>query len=335
MQTVTMKGRKQERTTEIIPIVTAPHVIERLDGPISKSQKEKIEDLIEAEVDVITYDLEEQYQRQFAEARAQEAVIDQHLHESETRLQNAQEALRVAETTPGSFIRALLYWCGAFFAAVCEYYITNVTLPQALDVERTSLLGIALSLGPVVAFIALEKPLELLQQSSWRKTYIAFLWGVLVPACLITVALLAAARHEVARVVQALLQGQEHIMFDDQALNRAILALSLLLAIAGALFLVWAHQHGGLWLRYRKVLFRVRRAQKQRNVYLLQKSQQTAEVEVCRRRASEHRPALIAENFRKQCVAALEKVRVVEPTSTQRLEEVLGLAMSRATAVLN
>jgi hypothetical protein len=283
---------------------------------------------------VIAYDLTEQYRREYEQAVTKEQEISQQHEESNAHYKEAQTELHVAQMSPGSLIRSLLYWFGAFAAAVCEFYITNVTLPMALDIERASLLGIALSLGPVVAFVFVEKPLEYLQQSAWRKVYIAFLWLVLI-AHLGMALLIADAREEIAHVLQQLMHGKPDITFDDAALNRAILAVSVLLVIDGACFLLWAQQYGHPWLRYRKALAKVRRTRKRRDARLAEKTQQTAEVAVRQARMHDNRPALIAENFKQQCLVALERLTLVEPTSTEKVEGVLGLVVNRSTAAMN
>ena len=334
MRTYTTERLKQE--VEGVPLITASAVIKRLPEAITKPLQTQVHGLVDTEAAIIANDLTTQYRQEYETAVAQESEIAQKIEEHEALCEDAQVELQAARATPGSCIRSVIYWICAVCAALCEYYVTNVTLPMALDVDRNSLLGIALSLGPVVAFIFVEKPLEYLQKSAWRKTYQTFLWVVL-GANLATVVLIAQARHEVARVVQQLLRGESHIAFDDLALNRAILALSLVLVIDGAIFLLDALKYGRLWVQYRKVIAKVSRLEARRSALRADKTRHAAVVAASKERMSGKRPELIAQHFKQQCLVAMEHVKVVEPTSVQKVEEALGLTlgMSMASAAMN
>jgi hypothetical protein len=236
----------QKRDSESIPLLTFHQLVKKLKGPITRLQKTGIIGLIDTEAPIVAYDVAKQYSREFEEAAAKARQIERKLEDAEMSRAEAQADLPTAQANRGSVIRAAIYWFCAFVVAACEYFITNVTLPMALDVNRESLLGIALSFGPTVAFVFVELPLEALQQSSWRKTYKAFLWLVLL-GHLGAVALLGLAREEVMHVMQQLNGGQADITFTGVALNRAIVTIGVLLVIDGALFLLHAMQHGQRW----------------------------------------------------------------------------------------
>jgi hypothetical protein len=326
----------EQRGAASIPLLTFHQLIKKLKGPITRSQRTGIIGLIDTEAPIIAYDVAKQYSREFEEAAAKACEIDRKLENTETLRTAAQADLPTAEADRGSVIRAAIYWCCAFAVAACEYFITNVTLPMALDVDRESLLGVALSLGPTVAFVFVELPLEALQQSSWRKTYKAFLWLVLL-GHLGAVALLGLAREEVMHVVRQLNHGQADITFEGVALNRAIVTIGVLLVIDGALFLLHATQHGQRWRRYRRALSRARKLEKRWQALLAEQTAHAPVVALTRQLMSEQRPDLIAQHFKQQCLVDLDTVEVVEPTSVQKIERALGLALdaSPAKAVMN
>jgi hypothetical protein len=322
-----------KRQKEIVPWPSALTVITKQKKPITRAMKAQIEQLIAADTAVLVHEVAAHDRQAHAEAVAHAGNVTQQLQETESSYQEAQAELQVARTSPWSLFGVLLFGFCASAVALCEFYITNATLPLALDIVRTSLLGIALSIGPTAAFVFVEKPLEHLQQSTWRKTYIALLWLVLV-GTLVMVWFLTKVRHEIARVVQEMAQGKQHIVFNDLALSHAILTMSLLLIIVGAFFLLWARQCGRPWLRYRKARVQVRRLHKRRNALHTRKTKHTVEVATCQTRLDGNRAQLVAEHFTQQCRVALAKLTVEEPTSTQQVESMLGLAL-HSTAAMN
>jgi hypothetical protein len=326
----TTRPRRPHKT---ITLPSAHTVLTRQKGPITTALQTQLEQLIDADAARLVHDLAARDQQAHTEAIARAEHVTQQLHETTTAYNTAQAEYQAARTSPWSLFSTLLFGSGACAAALCEYYITNTTLPSVLEVARTSLLGIAVSLGPTVAFLFVEKPLEHLQQSTWHKTYITFLWLVLA-ATLAMVWALADVRHEIIRIGLALVQGKTNLTFNDTVLNHAILAVSLLLVLDGAFFLLWARQSGRPWLRYRRARARVRRLQKRCNALHQRQTRYTAEVAACRAHLDNNRAALLATHFTQQCRVALARLTVADPTSAQQVEYRLGLQF-RPTVTMN
>ncbi len=317
-----------ERPPRGAPLLDALTVITQQQGPITMAEKARLEHLIAADVEVLTCDLTHQHRRASEKAAAHKEALQQRLETTRAQAQQAAEDEQTARAVPRSLFKAILFGLCASVAALGEFYLTNATLPSALDVPRTSLLGIALSLGPTAAFIFMERPLEHLQQSAWRKTYVAFLWLVLA-ANVLTVYLLADVRHEIARVTRDLLQGKPDIVFHELVLHHAMLAVSIILAINGALFLLWAPQYGRPWLHWRQARRQGRRFQKQLVALLKQQAHWTAEAATQQAQLDHNRPALVARHYKELCHLKLARLQVKDRTSMETVEDYVGLHAAR------
>ncbi len=323
-----------DRKTDSVPIISSLDAIKNLGGSITSGMKAVIRELIESEACLVAYDVARRFQREHREALAKYAEIIHKINDTEARLTDAGKALESALAAPGSLIISVIYWVCSACALICEFFLTNSTLPFALDLDPNSYQGLALSLAPAVAFIIVEQPIERLAESAWRKSYMCFLMLLLV-ANICTAGLVAMARHEVARWLQAVAMGEENIAFDDAALNRAILAISLVLVLDGALFLYGARREGSRWWKCWTARNKVAELRSRANQLRAEEASQLAVVESCQTQVQENQPELIARDFKKAMEVELEKLELVRPTSQEIVENAMGLGKAEFTSYVN
>jgi hypothetical protein len=84
---------------------------------------------------------------------------------------------------------------------------------------------------------------------------------------------------------------------------------------------------------YRKARAQVRRLRKQVQRLHNRKTQHTADVAGYQAHFDGNRSQLVAAHFNQQCRVALAKLSVEEPTSTQQVEDMLGLALRSAASM--
>lgn len=193
----------------------------------------------------------------------EQAIAREHAKatEEEQRATNVLEAARSASarlrqaldgSCGASLWRACLYLFpfGICFAA--EFALSWVTLPFVLNVRRSSPIGVALGLAPATALLVLEvvfarliedpwQKLRRAAQSRWPRAGAAVLMAVFLLALgaanVYTVYYLAEAREEISRVHHALLQDAEAAQtLDREVVRRAIILVSLVVTVDGALF---------------------------------------------------------------------------------------------------
>jgi hypothetical protein len=313
-----------QQTTQIIPLPTSTEVIKNLGPTVSADLRQAVIQHIENEARVIADDLRTQYRRAHLKAAAKAGNLQLQLTQAVAAHKSAEEELATIAGTARSLTLSVIFWLGSASACLCEFFLTNTTLPFALSIASDSLMGIALSLAPAVAFVVVEGPIEKLLHSSSKKTCAAF-WILVAVANLLTAGFIAGARHDIADWTRQVMAGVEGAVFAGTALNLAILSISLVLVLDGALFLLGAREHGGRWLRHSTAQRTVAQLRTRILKLDVEKEQDATEAELFRQQMEGNRPELVAQSFVQAMLVELAKVAEARPSSLQSVEARLGL----------
>ena len=262
--------KRCELSIERIELATASSMIEATQCPVGAGLRAAMDMVIETECGQIARSVAE---RDFEELRCAEIADER----AGTRLQEARTALTSAESaadaasTEANWVKALIWsLCGtACFAA--EFVLTWHALSFLLNVERGSVLGVLLGLAPPSGLAVLEIFLARLFEDPWERLRasggsarravagiaMAVLLVTLAAVNVITVLSLAKAREEAGKAARALsnVNSDAEAAVDQHALDRAVLWVSLVVTVDGAIFLLLSLREAAQ-VRARKALKR-------------------------------------------------------------------------------
>ncbi len=192
------------------------------------------------------------------------------LEDGETVLVNAEQRLQTG-SSGDSWVKVLLWSACTLACFSAEFVLTWTALCFVLDVPRMTVLGILLGLAPPCGLAVLEVSLARLFEEPWQSLRsapgsrrrlganlaMAVLLGLLSVGNGATLIHLAKAREEAIKI-QRDLGSQEDTpaepqKYDQAAIDRAILWISVCVCVDGSVFLLLALAEG-LRLRDRKRL---------------------------------------------------------------------------------
>ena len=342
--TETKKSNWITYTEERVPIRSAMALIESISVLPSDTGRRRLEHLIEQESQALTAAYCEREYAELHEATAGRDQARARAEQTAADLVEAESAKRRTEEDPDpGWVRTLICALCALACFAAEFALTWQALTFVLNVPKHSTLGVLLGLAPPSALAVLElillrmieRPWQRLRHaagmSTWRRmaaagTMLLFLtalgWGNLY-----TVMLLAEAREEAAKAQYNLMRedNQEVVEVDRDAINRAILAVSVCVTLDGALFLLLAFEEGNAFRdrrRARRVFRLARSSYDAATKALLEGEAKLSTVQVSMQ-SLEAGAQVLAERFRHQCLFELEQrqQRLRCDTPTEQLVE--------------
>jgi hypothetical protein len=293
-----------KRSTEIvqrtIPLQGSQDMIRSVTWPFSQEARQYFSVTVEAEAQEygliqIRESLESLVKAQAVEA-ASKAIFD----DTNAHLTNAEHELQ--KIKPGRWSKATLFDLSAFACFIAEFAFTFVTLPFLLNVAPGSFLGVMLAAAPTTAMIVLDVVIARLFENPWqaiqemkstsrlrRVLFIGLMAGwltVLAVANLYVVVLLADAREEASLIYQRLTDPEAEITnengYDRQIVKKAILAVSVLVTLDGALLLLLGLNETRQCYQFSKARVTVVSLRVKRQVLQQQLLYKEAQVKVCR-----------------------------------------------------
>lgn len=244
--------------TERIELRSASSLVDNARYPLT----EDVHTALLKALDVETGQIERSVRAQeFARLLAAESAEELARHRvEETRKAVAEAEEDKAHQSGGSWVKTMLWaLCGvACFAA--EFALTWTALCFVLNVQRYSVLGVLLGLAPPSGLAVLEVVLARLFEEPWQRVRSAaassrgwvvnITMGVLLVALAagngLTILHLAKAREEAGKAARTLadVRANSAAEIDQKAIDRAVLSVSLLVSIDGALFLLLSLAEG-------------------------------------------------------------------------------------------
>lgn len=302
-----------------------PDIISQQDMPMIPHCKELALEAVETDSRAAAARFSDGLVRDLTETGVQRDQTKSKLEHQRTAQKEAEEKMKQAG--PGRLILATLFVLCAVSCFVAEFELTWVTLPFILNITPTSFLGLMLGIAPATALIILDVVLDRLIEGPWQTIREAlkasttrrvgaiaimalFLLGLGV-ANIHTVILLAQAREEVARFRHELNAEDETAepTLDRASIDRAILAVSVVVTLDGALFFLLGTRG------FRRAFDRRRcvRNLKRQNSEVTSLEAKLSETEA-RFSELEHvmnqleeRKSLVAEQYRKRTLLNIEK----------------------------
>ena len=283
--------------------------------------------------------------QEFARVLAAEGAEELALNRLQEARQAFVEADQAAKAHParGSWVKAVIWTiCGtACFAA--EFVLTWTALCFVLNVERFSILGVLLGLAPPSGLAVLEVVLARLFEEPWQRVRAAaasprgllvhITMGVLLMALAagngLTILHLAKAREEAGKATRALADTHSTapVQIDQEAIDRAVLSVSLLVSIDGALFLLLSLAEGA---RLRTRIRIDREVKRSRNEFLRVEGElASAQSATGRARESwktvDEKARLCADRYRTQCI-----YRMAEKTAASQMSRPIEELVDRS-----
>lgn len=250
-------------STEQINLSAAAVLIGAAKLPFSNESNGAILEILDAECSQVARSVSEKAYSELHSAETAAELTGKRLQESEMALAKAEDR---AGTAPrgGSWIKVLIWsLCGlACFAA--EFVLTWTALCFVLDVPRMTVLGVLLGLAPPCGLAVLELFLARLFEEPWQRLRsipasprhlgtnlaMAALLAGLALGNGVTIVHLAKAREEAIKIQHDVLDEQTDqaapVKFDQGAIDRAVLWISVCVCVDGSLFLLLALAQGAL-----------------------------------------------------------------------------------------
>lgn len=332
--------------------------IRKVQAPVSQSMEQRLRNLIEASVAMVTSLNLQQWFERLQQAIAKRQFAEARLDETGNRLREAREELRDLE--PARLLKFMVCTTCWLVCSAGEFAITWSTLPFVLNIPEDSALGIAIS-AVVVAMLtviewviarALEEPYQMTRNSVGTMTrghrgvtmgLMAAFLALLLAGNLYTVRVLASAREESVKLRQNLEQQNSEglLEIDQQVIDRAITAVSIAVVIDGSiLFLVMIADLKNLDRRLRATLRAAthgRRLPGRERAFLEARAAEAAQQRVWDDR--EVRIAAVQAEFRERCLFELQTARErtqpgpPAPSTEQLVDRTLSRGMARPAMV--
>jgi hypothetical protein len=255
---------KSERLyqSEIVELRSVLNLVDTLPAPLTAATREHLEEALELEARQVERAFRQRTLEEVETAGAEFATARREAAECDGRLSEWTARLAVCEQSPhGGWLRTAVFALCAIACFAAEFALTWETLPFLLDVRKYSWLGVALGLAPTTALLILdvvlarllEEPWQRLAQpgaqSPWQRRAVRTLMALFLVGVawgnVQTVLYLAEAREEAAK--QKAVDGiaaLKPVEVDTGAILRAILAVSLVVTVDGAMFFLLGLQDG-------------------------------------------------------------------------------------------
>jgi hypothetical protein len=244
--------REKPGEGEQVPISYARDLIATIQSPLSEGELREIVSMINQESEQIAQACRQEYREKLEEVKAAEKEARSIMEQHRPKLIEAEQELRLKQTEPGNWIKAAVFIECFIACFIVEFVLTWYTLPFILSVRQFSFVGVMLAIAPTTALVILDIVLARLIEEPWQRAQAAgssrqrtaswLAMGAFLLALgamnIYTVSMLAEAREESMKAKRNLerLTGEGEIVVDTEALNRAVLAVSICVAIDGALF---------------------------------------------------------------------------------------------------
>ncbi len=246
---------------EQIELGSAASLIAAAKVPFSDETRSAVLEVLEAECGQVARSVAETKYSELHLAESAAAHLKKRLEAAEAALAEAEERLRRLPES-GSWVKVFIWSLCSLACFSAEFVLTWTSLCFVLDVPKVSVLGVLLGLAPPCGLAVLEVFLARIFEEPWQRLRKAPLSGrrfwsnVSMAALLLSLALgngltivhLAKAREEAIKI-QRNVQSQEDdpatpVKFDQAAIDRAVLWISLCVCVDGSLFLLLALAQG-------------------------------------------------------------------------------------------
>lgn len=307
-------------STAQIELDSAASLIADAKVPFSNETRSAVLEVMEAECGQIARSVTE---RAYSDLKSAETGADL----ARKRLDAGEAALTEAEkqvgTSPanGSWVKVFIWsLCGlACFAA--EFVLTWTSLCFVLDVPKMSVLGVLLGLAPpsglavLEVFLArlFEEPWQRLQASPatgrrfWTNVAMTSLLASLAAGNALTIVHLAKAREEAIKIQRALLSEEDApatpVKFDQAAIDRAIVWISVFVSVDGSVFLLLGLAQGARLGERRRVSVALNTRRVKRDRLEADLAASSTKVKNCAEgwRTATQEAALAADRYRAHC----------------------------------
>jgi hypothetical protein len=342
---VTVTKTELSHFAERYEIAGSPALIRAARYPLGPSGRQALLANIEAECGQIE---QSSRRRDYAALREGESHASLCAERLEAARAASSRAEAAAASAAGSLLKTVIWAACSVACFAAEFVLTWHALCFVLNVPRYSLLGVLLGLAPPSGLAVIEVFLSRLFEEPWRalgpassrtrrwavKGAMALLLAAVAAGNALTVLHLAKAREESSRAERVLnVDGAETAApIDNGAIDRAVLWVSLLVTVDGAIFLLLALREGASALsargfRRKAAAFAVDRGRREEETAMA-----CAQVE-CRRRqweCAEESARLDAARYRAFCLHLLEQAEVaavLEKKVDTLVDESLRLAV--------
>jgi hypothetical protein len=331
-------------STEQIKLSAAASLIVAAKGPFSEESSTAVLEVLEAECGQLARSVSEKAYSEHHSAESAADLAGKRLKEGEAALADAEDRARTVPSG-GSWIKTLIWsFCSvACFAA--EFVLTWTALCFVLDVPRMTVLGVLLGLAPPCGLAVLEVFLARLFEEPWQRLRtapasarrlgtnlaMAALLAVLALGNGMTIVHLAKAREEAIKIQRDVLNEQDPpvtpVKFDQEAIDRAILWISVCVCVDGSVFLLLALAQGALLRdrsRMNAALAAARNARRNLEAELAAAGSRLKDCTEALREADQD-AALAAERYRAHCHYLIAEKN--SPRSDAPLEELIDSAI--------
>jgi hypothetical protein len=259
------------------------------------------------------------------ESESRESLCSERLEASRAASDRAETA---AAATKGSPLKTVIWGACSISCFAAEFVLTWHALCFVLNVPRYSILGILLGLAPPSGLAVIEVFLARLFEEPWqelraaasraRRWAVNGAMGLLLVAVatgnVLTVLHLAKAREESSRAERILnSDGAEGAApIDNGAIDRAVLWVSVLVTVDGAIFLLLALREGESAVAARRIRRKATALAADCSRLENETSAARTQVECCRQRWewSEESARLDSGRYRAFCLHLLEQTEV-------------------------
>ena len=248
-------------STEQIELGGAASLIVAAKVPFSEETRNAVLEVLESECGQVAHSVAERAYMELHSAEAGAALSRKRLEAGETGLADAEQRLRTSPES-GSWVKVSIWALCSLACFSAEFVLTWTSLCFVLDVPKMSILGVLLGLAPPCGLAVLEVFLARLFEEPWQRLRAApasgrrFWSNVAMAVLLLSLALgngvtivhLAKAREEAIKIQRAVLSEEDDpaapAKFDQEAIDGAVLWISLCVCVDGSLFLLLALAQG-------------------------------------------------------------------------------------------
>jgi hypothetical protein len=247
-----------------IDMPSAGTLIANAEYPLTAGQHDTLQETVEAECHQLANAIRD---REYASLQDSESVLDVAAQRLEMQRKCSEEARQAAAAEPanGNWLKVAIWSLCALACFAAEFVLSWNALCYVLNVPHSSILGVLLGLAPPSALAVFEIVLARLFEEPWQKARalagsrravtaaaMYLLLSALAVGNVITIVHLAKAREEALRVAREYGNpdsGDETVSVDQAAIDRAVLWVSLVVSLDGAVFLMLSLQEGVSWRR--------------------------------------------------------------------------------------
>jgi hypothetical protein len=341
---------EDQRIDQSILSKSVPEIIEELDYPLSEAQLEDAGELIKAESRKLARDYRRQEGEKLQSAREEEKLIQKRLAETHQQLESDEKKKEAFSF--GTWTRALIFLPLALVCFMAEFTLTWYTIPFILDVRQYSILGVTLAAAPSSALVILDVVIARLFEDPWRSlrskltsqawkrtgavVLMIMLLVVVAAGNIATVVYLAEAREDAAGLRHNLegVQTEDTVLLDNELIRRTIIAVSVLVAVDGALFLLLGLDEAGASWRRRRFLSMLKSLRFRKEGLESEFAQATARLSQYEEEKIEEAEIAeeIADRYRKEMVFRLREAQERELRKLSSTDYTQGLLAAHLTA---